>query len=60
MESQQNSYPHRVDDSMAVWEEFKETAIKYKCLSVGEGSPAASPPQFLIDNLITAVSEGNN
>lgn len=45
---------------MAVWEEFKEVALKYKCLSLGEGAPAYQPPQFLIDELIKAIGEGHN
>ncbi len=33
---------------------------KYNCISLGEGSPGEQPPQFLIDELITAVKEGHN
>jgi hypothetical protein len=36
--------PHRVDDNLSVWAEFKYLSEKYNCLSLGEGAPAASPP----------------
>lgn len=60
MESQYYQLPHRVDDTVAVWGEFKEVTNKYNCLSLGEGAPGANPPQFLIDELITAIGEGHN
>jgi len=44
MESETFTLPKRIDDSMAVWEGFKEIAIKYKCISLIEGSPAMNPP----------------
>ena len=54
------NFPHRVDDNVAVWAEFKYLADKYNCLSLGEGAPAANPPQFLQDELFKAIAEGNN
>ena len=49
-----------MDDTVAVWEEFKDLATKYDCISLGEGSSGFSPPQFLVDELITAIREGAN
>ncbi len=46
-----HKFPHRVDDNVAVWEEFKELAVNYDCLSLGEGAPSALPPAFLLDAL---------
>jgi hypothetical protein len=40
--------PHRVDDTTAVWSEFKELTERYSCISLGEGAPAANPPDFLV------------
>lgn len=33
---------------------------KYNCISLGEGAPSATPPQFLVDELMTAIKEGHN
>jgi len=41
-------FPHRIDDNVAIWTEFKELTLKYNCLSLGEGSPEHNPPQFLV------------
>lgn len=60
MESQSYDLPHRVDDTVAVWEEFKEITSKYNCISFGEGAPAGNPPQFLIDELMNAIKDGHN
>ena len=51
---------HRVDNSISVWEEFKEMTAKYNCISLGEGAPSTMPPQFLVDELMTAIKEGHN
>ena len=48
-------FPVRVDDTVAVWEEFNEVTNKYKCLSLGEGAPAKFPPGFLVENLKKAI-----
>jgi hypothetical protein len=50
--------PHRVDNSLAVWEEFKEITAKYNCISLGEGAPATTPPKFLVDDLFNVINEG--
>ena len=61
MEQQHNySLPHRVDNGLAVWEEFKDMTAKYNCVSLGEGAPTAMPPQFLIDDLMESIKEGHN
>jgi aspartate/methionine/tyrosine aminotransferase len=61
MEQQHNfNLAHRVDNSLSVWEEFKEMTAKYNCISLGEGAPATMPPQFLVDELMTAIKEGHN
>ncbi len=54
------NFPQRVDDNVAVWEEFKELAAKYDCVSLGEGAPNESPPEFLVEELHQAVKEGHN
>eukprot|EP00347_Sterkiella_histriomuscorum_P019866 403340007 len=53
-------FPHRVDDNVAVWSEFKELGERYNCISLGEGAPAANPPQFLINELHKSIQEGHN
>lgn len=60
MESSTHNFdlPHRVDNGLAVWEEFKELTAKYNCISLGEGAPATMPPQFLVDDLMDAIKEG--
>ncbi|CDW83669.1 classes i and ii family protein [Stylonychia lemnae] len=60
MEQAQHSFPHRVDDNTAVWAEFKDLTERYSCISLGEGAPAANPPQFLVDELMKAIQEGHN
>lgn len=60
MDQQTRRFPLRVDDTVAVWEEFKEVTNKYKCLSLGEGAPAKFPPEFLVNNLREAIQEGHN
>jgi aspartate/methionine/tyrosine aminotransferase len=54
------SFPHRIDDNVAIWTEFKELGIKYNCLSLGEGAPGHNPPALLRDELIKAIDEGHN
>ena len=54
------SFPHRVDDNVAVWAEFKELTEKYNCISLGEGAPAANPPDFLVEELKKSIVEGHN
>ena len=51
------NFPHRVDDNISVWEEFKYLATQYNCLSLGEGAPAQSPPDFLIEHMCGAIKE---
>ena len=34
--------------------------MKYSCLSLGEGASSENPPDFLVDELFTAVKEGFN
>lgn len=58
MESHKFNLAHRVDNSLAVWEEFKEITAKYNCISLGEGAPATMPPKFLVDDLMNAINEG--
>jgi kynurenine--oxoglutarate transaminase/cysteine-S-conjugate beta-lyase/glutamine--phenylpyruvate transaminase len=50
----------KIEDSMNVWQEFGQIQTKYKCVSLGEGAPHLSPPDFLADNLANAVKEGYN
>lgn len=52
--------PQRLEDNIAVWAEFKDITEKYKCLSLGEGAPAANPPRFLRDHMMNAIDEGFN
>ncbi|CDW90087.1 kynurenine-oxoglutarate transaminase [Stylonychia lemnae] len=67
MESQDNQetkvqrkYPHRIDDNVAIWTEFRELGDRYSCLSLGEGAPGGNPPDFLKDFMIKAIDEGYN
>ena len=53
-------FPNRIDDNVAIWTEFKELTLKYKCLSLGEGAPGHNPPDFLRDHMIKAIDEGFN
>jgi len=39
---------------------MKELAIKYECLSLGEGAPGFNPPKFLRDAMIQAIDDGHN
>jgi aspartate/methionine/tyrosine aminotransferase len=52
--------PKRLEDNIALWSEFKDLAVKYECLSLGEGAPAYQPPKFLRDEMIKAIDEGHN
>jgi hypothetical protein len=52
--------PKKLEDTIAVWQEFKELGIKYKCVSLADGSPIENPPKMLRDTLINAVDEGIN
>ena len=54
------SFPHRIDDNVAIWTEPKELTIKYSCVSLGEGAPGNNPPEFLTENLLKAIHEGHN
>jgi aspartate/methionine/tyrosine aminotransferase len=61
METRTFDLSQRVDNSgVVMWEEFKELTAKYNCISLGEGAPSTMPPQFLIDDLTTAIKEGHN
>lgn len=39
---------------------MKDLAVKYNCLSLGEGAPNLMPPQFLIDEMVAAMNAGHN
>jgi len=52
--------PLKLDNNIAVWAEMKETDIRYKCLSLGEGAPAYSTPKFLRDFMVKAIDDGHN
>ncbi len=52
--------PLKLDDNISVWSEMNETAVRYKCLSLGEGAPAYPPPKFLRDFMIEAIDAGHN
>jgi len=43
-----------------VWSEFSELGIKYGAVSLGQGSPFANPPQFVVDALVQAIKDGHN
>ena len=44
--------PKKLKDTIAVWSEMNEAALKYKCLSLGEGAPGYNPPEFLKNFMI--------
>ena len=52
--------PKKLKDTIAVWSEMNEAAVKYKCLSLGEGAPGYNPPEFLRNFMIEAIDEGFN
>ena len=53
--------PKKLSDNVAVWSEMKDLAVKYGCLSLGEGAPNLMPPQFLIDQMNESMKvAGNN
>lgn len=56
----ERKYPHRIDDNVAIWTEFRELTNRYNCLSLGEGAPGGNPPEFLKEKLIEAIDEGHN
>ncbi len=58
--STSRAFPHRIDDNVAIWSEFKELTLKFNCLSLGEGAPVQNPPDFLRDQMIKAIDEGHN
>jgi aspartate/methionine/tyrosine aminotransferase len=60
MENRPQVFPQRVDDNSAVWMEFKELAERYQCVSLGDGAPAANPPEFLVEELKKGIAEGHN
>lgn len=55
-----NREPKRLEDNTAVWNESKELAAKYNCLSLGEGAPDYMPPKFLVDEMVQAIYDGHN
>lgn len=50
----------KIDDNMCVWQEFRQIGMKYGCVSLGEGAPHLSPPEFLVKNLVKSIEEGHN
>lgn len=53
-------HPQKLKDNIAVWSEMKDLQKKYGCLSLGEGAPSLQPPEFLIEDMITAMRDGHN
>ena len=49
--------PKKLQDRVAVWSEMNDLRIKFNCQSLGEGAPAGSPPQFLLDEMNKAMQE---
>jgi len=47
--------PLRIKDNSAVWAEFFDLGIKYKCVSLGQGAPDLAPPKFLKEAVTTAM-----
>jgi aspartate/methionine/tyrosine aminotransferase len=54
------TFPHRIDDNVAIWTEFKELTLRYNCLALGEGAPGHNPPHFLTEHMVKAIEEGHN
>jgi aspartate/methionine/tyrosine aminotransferase len=47
--------PLRIKDNSAVWAEFFDLGIKYKCVSLGQGAPDLAPPKFLKEAVTNAM-----
>ena len=55
------SYPEKMSyDNVTVWSEMKDLAVKYNCLSLGEGATNVMPPMFLINAMTQAMMDGHN
>lgn len=54
------SSPNRLDDNIALWAEFEETAQKYNAIGLGTGLPSYRPPIYLRDFMLQAFNEGAN
>ena len=39
---------------------MKDLAVKYGCLSLGEGAPNLMPPKFLLDEMNTVLQTAAN
>lgn len=52
--------PLRLSDKSAIWAEFFDLTVKYKCASLGQGAPDLSPPKFLMDSVDQAMRGGFN
>jgi aspartate/methionine/tyrosine aminotransferase len=47
-------------DTLPVWLEFNQLALKYNALNFCHGVPGLPPPSFLIDNMKKVIEVGAN
>ena len=52
--------PVRLSDKSAIWAEFFDLTVKYKCTSLGQGCPDLSPPKFLKESVAEAMEGDHN
>ena len=50
----------KVDESLNIWAELADVGDKYGAVSLGKGVTHFQPPDFLVNNLLDAIKEGNN
>lgn len=52
--------PKKIKNRLAEWAEFFEIAMKYKAVSLGQGTPGWAPPKFLREEWVKTINEGQN
>lgn len=52
--------PKKLHNRMEEWLEYGGLSMKYKNVSLGQGTPGWGPPKFLKEEMIKAIEEGNN
>lgn len=50
----------KVDETLNIWAELADLGDKYGAVSLGKGVTHFQPPEFLVNNLLDAIKEGNN
>ena len=50
----------KLEDNMAVWQEFILLGRKYGLTSLAVGAPYLNPPKYAVDYMVKAIEEGKN